>query len=254
MSKNKTRTPEQKAEQQALNVLADLRASGVKMSDGSSRNYSTALKALALHMNEVHRLPLRKASPAHVSEFLSDRAIEVGQSSLNMSRQASERMLHFTKALAPDEKLEMVLTEKAEVLESRAYRQDQVEYVVTGQRDRHAISSRIADNAGLRAHELLTIARMDEISVDDRPVSDDKFLGRENDVAYVVKGKGGLIREVRLSPELASELESRRHEKAVRVMDRGIQYAQRYDIGGGKNWSDSFSRSSKANLGWSHGA
>ncbi|MFS1877535.1 hypothetical protein [Enterovibrio norvegicus] len=112
------------------------------MSERSSRNYSTALKALALHMNEVHRLPLRKASPAHVSEFLSDRAIEVGQSSLNMSRQASEPMLHFTKALAPDEKLEMVLTEKAEVLESRAYRQDQVEYVVTGQRDRHAISSR----------------------------------------------------------------------------------------------------------------
>ncbi|MFS1877536.1 hypothetical protein [Enterovibrio norvegicus] len=30
MSKNKTRTPEQKAEQQTLNVLADLSASGDK--------------------------------------------------------------------------------------------------------------------------------------------------------------------------------------------------------------------------------
>ncbi|MEZ9132395.1 hypothetical protein BCT06_16955 [Vibrio breoganii] len=234
--------------------MADLRARGLKMSNGSTRNYTTALKALALHMNNVHQLPLRKATTQHVQEYLSDRSTEVGQSSLNLARQSSERMLHFTKELNADEKLEMVLTEKAEMLESRAYTPEQVHCVSEGQRERHSLSTQIADNAGMRAHELLTITRIDEVAPDKRPVSSDKFLGRENDVPYTVKGKGGLVREVRLSPDLSAKLESRRLDKPVRVMDRGIRYTQKYDIGGGKNWTDSFSRASKSRLGWSNGA
>ncbi|MEZ9301601.1 site-specific integrase [Vibrio breoganii] len=251
--KKKPKTAEQKAEQQALNVVADLRSRGLKMSNGSSRNYTTALKALALHMNQVHELPLRKATPKHVSEFLTDRAVEVGQSSLNMSRQAAERMLHYTKSLPADEKLEIVVTEKQEVLESRAYTQEQVAEIAHGQSYRHALATRIAEDTGVRSHELLTLRRMDEAKADERPVSEDKFVGREDFVPYIVKGKGGLSREIRMHPALSQELESNRLEKPVRVMDRGIEYTQKYDIGGGKNWSDSFSRASKSRLGWSTG-
>ena len=38
------------------------------------------------------------------------------------------------------------------------------------------------------------------------------------------------------------------------VTDRGVQYSQSYDIGGGRTWSQSFSAASKRELGYSTGA
>lgn len=69
-----------------------------------------------------------------------------------------------------------------------------------------------------------------------------------------VEGKGGLCREVAIDKELAAKLEERRFETPQQVYDRGIGYQQQYDIGGGKNWSDSFSKASDRELGWSNGA
>src|SRR5690554_7395734 len=71
---------------------------------------------------------------------------------------------------------------------------------------------------------------------------------------YTVHGKGGLVREVRIPNHLAERLEERRLETPERVTDRGIHYETRYDIAGGKNWSNSFSAASERTLGFSNGA
>lgn len=38
------------------------------------------------------------------------------------------------------------------------------------------------------------------------------------------------------------------------VRDRGVNYRQHYDLGGGQPWSKSFGAASRASLGWSKGA
>lgn len=38
------------------------------------------------------------------------------------------------------------------------------------------------------------------------------------------------------------------------MIDRGVYYIQKYDIGGGRSWSQSFSAASKRQLGFSNGA
>ena len=72
--------------------------------------------------------------------------------------------------------------------------------------------------------------------------------------SHTVVGKGGLVREVLLSVGLADRLEERRLEARASVVDRGVRYLQRYDIGGGHAFSASFSRASVEALGKSRGA
>lgn len=258
MAKNhqskKGKSPKEKAKAQAKNVLADMRASGIDVPRGSGRGYGDNLKQLALHMNQVHGKSLRGATVDDVTQFLVDKAVKNGQSSLNIIRQAAERMLRFTGQLGEVEKLQTIYTEKHEVLKSRAYSPEQIEAIAARQTEKHALATLVANEAGLRAHEMLNIARIDEINPHVRRSSSFKFAGREDTVAYVVKGKGGLKREIRLSHSVSERLEARRLEKPRFVMDREIRYTQRYDIGGGKRWSDSFSAASKRALGFSNGA
>ena len=121
------------------------------------------------------------------------------------------------------------------------------------QTPKHALSTRVTHATGLRAHELLTLRRINEQPANKRKWSKNKYIGREHYAEYSVVGKGGLIREVRLPPELAKELESYRRNP-IQITDRGIYYQSYYDIGGGNNWSSSFTRASKRSLGWSRGA
>jgi len=71
---------------------------------------------------------------------------------------------------------------------------------------------------------------------------------------YTVKGKGGLCREVAINRVLADRLETVRLPEPRTVYDRGIRHEQHYDIGGGKQWTDSFSKAAQRELGWSEGA
>ena len=118
---------------------------------------------------------------------------------------------------------------------------------------RHGLSTLIAHAVGLRAHELLTIARPAEQPPDRRPARPEKFAGRPGR-DYTVVGKGGLVRLVRLPDHLADRLEERRRDEPVRVTDRGIHYLSRYDVAGGTPWGVSFTGASKRALGWSAGA
>lgn len=101
----------------------------------------------------------------------------------------------------------------------------------------------------------MTLARAEERNPDKRPALMSKWAGREGQL-YTVQGKGGLIRHVLIPNDLASKLEERRftHPVTVKVKDRKINYLQRYGIGAGKRWSDSFSKASKRALFFSTGA
>ena len=142
---------------------------------------------------------------------------------------------------------------------SRRYTEEQINLITSRMSDRNSISARICAAAGLRAHELLTLARYSERAPTNnqdivRKQTDNIFIYQENYPRYTVVGKGGLCREVRLAPELAQELESRRLEQPIDRWDRGIRFREcRYDLAGGKTLTSSFSRISKNTLGWSRG-
>lgn len=217
-------------------------------SQGTERNYEQALKGAAEFIKENELAKNLIGLTKEIAErYLENRSETVSQKTLDLDRQALQAVI--------GEKLQVVKSEKAQFLESRAYTPLQVKMVASVQSERNSLATQIAENAGLRAHELLTLRPVEERSADThREYRADRFAGRENVAIYTVEGKGGLCREVAIDNNLASKLEDRRLYEPKQIYDRGIGYQQNYDIGGGKNWSDSFSKASKNQLGWSNGA
>lgn len=218
-------------------------------SQGTERNYEQALAGAAQFLKDMglHGGLDRELTRETAEMYLEMRSQEVGQKTLDLDRQAMQAVL--------GEKLEVVKSELQTTLESRAYTHEQTAMVAGAQSDKHSLATQIAENAGLRAHELLTLRPVEERPADThREYRDDRFTGRENVAIYTVEGKGGLCREVAIDKELAARLEERRLDNPQTVYDRGIGYQSQYDIGGGKQWSDSFSKASERELGWSNGA
>ncbi|MFT5382372.1 hypothetical protein [Alteromonas sp.] len=130
---------------------------------------------------------------------------------------------------------------------------EQAKAISLRQTERNQLATQIAYAAGLRAHELLTLAKSDERDPDKRPTLESKWHGRNGDL-YTVVGKGGLIRHVLIPTNLAAQLEQQRLAQPITVLDREIDYSQRYNIAGSKKWSDSFSKASNRTLLFSTGA
>lgn len=248
-----------KGERQAGRIMQQLQGSVID-SVRSVSNYEQALAKVADWQKDEHKAgreggDLRSLTTEQAERYLSERGQEVGQKALDQERQAIQVMQrHATGKLGEDEKLKVVQSDKQQALNSRSYTPEQIRVVVARQGEKNALSSEIAHAAGLRAHELLTIRPAAEQPADARPARDEKFTVRESGERYTVVGKGGLIREVSLPKELASRLEATRLAAPQRVTDRGVFYQQHYKIGGGKIWSNSWSKASNRALGWSNGA
>ena len=212
---------------------------------GTARGYEQALKGFADYLRQ-HRLgDLRSASEEEARQYLAERSQVVGQKTLDLDRQAIQ--LHL------GQKLEIVCSSKESTLSTRSYTPAQVDRIAHAQSEANSLATRLVYHAGLRAHELLTLRPAGERAASShRQWSAERFTGREGD-RYTVVGKGGLVREVMLSRELATALEARRLAESRLVIDRGVHYHQRYDIGGGRTWSQSFSSASKRELGFSNG-
>ena len=240
-------------ERQAASVMKQLQGD-VLRSIGTVRNYEQSLTRVSEFLQQNKLGDLRSLTPEKAISYLELRGQEVGQKSLDMERQAIQCMMqNVTQKLAPAEKLPVIKSEQTQILTSRAYTAQQVEMIAAAQTEKNALSTQIAYTAGLRAHELLTIARANEQAPDARPALDTKFGGR-NGVIYTVMGKGGLTRNVLLPASLAIQLENRRLGEVRTAVDRGVFYQQRYDLNGGNRWSSSFSTASQRTLGWSAGA
>ncbi len=197
---------------------------------------------------------LRDLTPETAVEYLRSRTADLGQKALDMHRQSLQKVLvHVSGRLPKGGRLTVVRSLKPRRTGGRAYRPEQVRMVAAAQNARNGLSTLIAHAAGLRAHELLTIARPGEQPPDPRPARAEKFAGRPGR-DYTVVGKGGLVRIVRIPDHLANQLEERRREEPVRVTDRGIHYRSRYAVAGGTAWGVSFTGASKRALGWTAGA
>ncbi len=185
-------------------------------------------------------------TPEIAKAYLQQRVKDgIGQKQLHNDRRAMEFVVG---------KLDRAKAEKPQKLEPRAYTPKQAERIATRQTSHNSLATKVAYNAGLRAHELLTLRRADEGSPStSRKWRDDRFHGREGE-RYLVTGKGGLVRQVMINPVLARELETRRLDTPMTIKDRGINYPVRYHIGGGNAWSKSFGQVSVRELGWSEGA
>lgn len=215
-------------------------------------NYRERLMVAARILKETGQGELRDLTPQTAVNYLEQRGEEVGQKTLDMDRQALQAMMHATGKLTENEKLTVVKSDHKQLLQSRSYTKEQVHIVANAQSARNQLSTQLAHACGLRAHELLTIAKPDEKPMSDRPALDTKFSGREG-VTYTVSGKGGLVREVLVPQELATKLEANRLDTPQIINDRGVNYTQQYDINGGRKWSASFSSASNRSLNWSGG-
>lgn len=243
------------AKTQAANVMKAMQGDTIK-SVGTARNYEQALSTAAQYANSALQCGLRELTPQQAEQYLNDRAVEVGQKTLDMDRQAIQAMMqNVSGKLSQNEKLPVVKSEHSQHLNCRSYTTEQVAMIANAQNERNALSTEIAHAAGLRSHELLTIARIEERALSDRPALESKFTGRNNAVSYSVTGKGGLTREIQLTRHLSERLEERRLESPVDKTDRNVTYKNcRYDVAGGQSFSTSFSRASNRVLGWSSGA
>lgn len=250
------RSPQAQAQHAASQLAAHGQARHSDKQEGMAHSirtehaYRQQLSQAAQWMQEQgHMQGLNHITTEQAQAYLIERSELVCQKTLDLDRQALQAHL--------GEKLERTRSEVPTTghgNHSRAYTPAQVQAITQAQQPHNALSTEIANAAGLRAHELLTIQRVDERPASDhREWREDRFAGRDG-VTYTVTGKGGLTREVQLPQELADRLEDRRLDEPRTVTDREIHYQQHYDIAGGKTWAQSFSRASDRELGWSNGA
>lgn len=245
--------PKAVAKKQAANVMKQMQGKNL-LSVGTVRNYEERLAVVAKHANAEYQCGLRDLTVEQAHQYLIDRATEVGKKTLDMERQAIQSMMqNVTGKLSKTEKLDVIPSEKKQILSSRTYTQEQVGMVANAQTEPNSLATQIAHAAGLRAHEIYTLLPRSERDPSNRPARPEKFSER-NGVIYTVDGKGGLIREVLIPKDLAEKLEERRLEQPKIIVDRGVNYTSHYAINGGNRWSSSFSTASKRTLNWSAGA
>ena len=223
------------------------RSTGLIHSDRTFDHYCASVTMAGDWLRDEYGLRhLSEITPAMGQEFLDMRAAVVGQRQLDNDRIA----LEFVTGKGS---LERVMLPTDDHKPGRSYTPDQVAFIAASQSERNDLATKIAHSAGLRAHELLTLHRLEGgSSANHRQWREDRFTGREG-VRYLVDGKGGLCREVLIPTALADRLEACRNEQPVTVGDRGVRYESHYDIGGGNAWSRSFTDASRRALGWTSG-
>lgn len=243
---------------QAAGIVKRLQGSRIK-SVGTARNYQERLAQIAARLD----VSLTALTPERAVAYLKGRAAEVGQKTLDMERQAIQAMMvDVTRRMPPGARLPVVKSAEPHRPRPRAYSPAQVRAVAARQDARNGLATEMVYASGIRAHELLTLGHPIEQPPDDRrershltgTAAEGMKFARRDGMIYTVVGKGGLVREVLLPHRLAERLEARRLDAPARVVDRGVRYAQRYDVGGGQAFSASFSRASVEALGKSRGA
>ena len=231
---------------------------GTSSSQGTDNTRESALRQLAKYLRETRQGDLRSVKESQVREYLEKRSVEVGQKQLDKDRQAAQAWLSHRSGMNVDISRKEFTSQKDEsgnlANQSRIYTDEQLDRIQSRMTERNNLAVQICRETGTRAHELSTIARPDEQTPHERAWSTSIFSGKkEDEVSYTVKGKGGLVREVRMSKETSDRLESRRRDNPQTVKDRGINYQSRYNVGKGQALSQAFTRASQREVGWSAG-
>lgn len=218
---------------------------------GTALSYESSIKLAAEWLKASGRGSIFELTPKAAKIFLAERAKSVGQKTLDRDRQAIQAVLRASGRISETGRLAVVQAEKQQQLTSRNYTAGQVAQILGHQSEQNAFSTKLAAAAGLRAHELFTLLPASERPMSDRPADERKF---RDGARYTVIGKGGLVREVSIPKDLATQLEKLRLEKPIIRIDRRIHYTSFYNVAGGQSWSQSFTQASKTALGFSNGA
>ena len=217
---------------------------------GTARAYRQALASLACWLRDERQGSLRDVDRDTVMRYLDGRAADVRQPTLDQDRQACQALLGV--------RLPRIKSELESVVTSRSYTSEQLAMIRAAQSPRHAIATELAECCGLRAHEMLTLRRIDEQEPSSHRSWDPRMHSFRQGVQFVITGKGGLRRTCLVEHSLALRVEALRLDTPQTFVDRGICYESYYAYNGkpigGQSWSASFSAASQRALGgWSHG-
>ena len=264
MSKNGHLSSAGKQAARAVNGLKSLGTSKLDFdgdavrSVGTARQFQQIFTGAAEYAN-AHGVRLSNLTAEVANTYLSERSSDIQQKQLNVETRALE--MHVRNITGDNSiSLERQRSEVPAISESRAYSPNQISYLAEQQSDRMALSTKICESAGLRAHELHTLQKMDGPNA-RTPSSHRNWNssmhsggGREQWDRYTVQGKGGLTREIRIPNNVSVQLEEKRLPTPMQIVDRGVNYVSHYDVMGGQSFSNAWSKSSATHYGFSHGA
>ena len=227
-----------------------------RFSAGSLRTFRQVYNAFQKFLNGQGSVGLNQATKENCHLYLLSRRGDLSQKSISVHRQALQALLAVQGKMSFEDRLESVASEKKKKKTKGGldYRPAQIQAVFEHQTEANALATKLAFACGLRASEVLTIAKPE-----DRPIDPNSettpFLweGLPEGEAYTVIGLKGKVREIRVPIDLAQELEKRRLATQRTVLDRKVPVLTYYDVAGGASWSASFSRMSKILFGWSLG-
>lgn len=223
------------------------RHDGLVHSLGTLRAYKCALLKVSKWLRNRFGVELVDLDEELSHLYLEERAAEVGQSAVNLDRQAMQVLV------GPMEVVKAVDPSNALATRTRAYTADQVDLLSGFAPPRLLLPIRIGRESGPRGEELLTLRRREERPPSRRSWDPERFVLFGDYRLYTVHGKGGLVREIALSPEAARELEALRRPTPVTIKDRGIEIESYYSIPGGQALSQAFGELSYRVFGWSNG-
>lgn len=223
------------------------RHDGLIHSRGTHRNYIQALRGVSRWLRASFGLELADLDERLAYLYLEERAGVAGQKTIDLDRQALQVLLgKLTVIRATDPRNELASRH-------RAYTAQQVEMLVRLADAPLRLPIRLGWEAGIRAEELLTLRRREERPPSRRSWGRERFALIGDCHIYTVRGKGGLVREVALSPSTARELEEHRRPLPTVVRDREILIESYYDMPGGQQVSQAFGDLSRRVFGWSNG-
>lgn len=209
--------------------------------------HTSALTVFAKWLLERYNKHLKNANSNDAKQYLDFKAACARQSTVSLARQAIN--MHLLR----DDPLPFVQSQIPTTPKNRAYSPRQISLLVEMATPKLGLSIQLAANAGLREMELVTIAELSDLKESNRPWLSERFTGRERAHRFVVHGKGGLLREVRLSSDLSASLRSRARPAPLKVAHRKAHLVSRFDLVGGHMLSSQFGRLSKKVLGFSYG-
>lgn len=249
------------AEKQAAHAAKCINAIGSSRRDAKGQGKVSSVRTLNAYLAVYERFAewmkdnwrnqgIHRANAHDALAYLHARASQLSQKALDGELAALRKL---TRDEIP--RVHSTHTPERDLANTSRYiSRDDVARIAARQDERNALASLIAREAGLRAAELATLRRIEERAPTAARAWDARrWQGKEDWAAYSVKGKGGLCREVRLSPALARELEARRIGE-TQSTDRGVRLNSVYDIGAGNAWSKSFQAASVREFGFSLGA
>ena len=213
---------------------------------GSQRNFASCMVMFGRFL-EANKAGNFNGYPQDAPEvYLFARSLRVSEAQLKLD--------HWALELFTGVKLPKFKPANPQILDPRAYTNDQIDQITAHQTPEFAYSTRLAVATGMRGMELISIGRMDEqpIHVRPRPELVHSFLppGR----LYSTVGKGGLIRSVHVPLPFIAELEGARRSEPVEVTHVKRKVFSFYAIRAGRAWADSFAHACRRVFGSTAGA